>query len=264
MPLSCPVSRPDSRPDSWPEKGAAVRISITYIHHNCFVLDTPGRTYLFDYPGDAHLPDGAADLVRLAVAGRDLAVFISHGHDDHMNDHLDSVTATAACVCHVISDDVAELRPGAMPALGETLEVEPDARYSFGSMDVQTLMSNDLGVAYLVEDGGLRFYYGGDLAEWVWPATPLREAEFTRPFFRRAMERVRDFRPHVAFSNTDPRLANLAGGPTACRMAGAQVFVPMHTFGDTASLAGFEAVAREAGSRVFLYARCGDLETFTL
>lgn len=241
-----------------------MRISITYIHHNCFVLDTPDRTYLFDYPGEAHLPDGAADQVRRAVAGRDLVVFISHGHDDHMNDHLDLVTATAASVCHVISDDVAELRPGAMPARGDTLVVEPDARYGFGSMDVQTLMSNDLGVAYLVEDGGVRFYYGGDLAEWIWPATPLREAEFTRAFFSRAMERVRDFRPHVAFSNTDPRLTNLAGGPTACRMAGAQVFVPMHTFGDTAFLAGFEATAREAGSRVFVYARCGDRETFTL
>lgn len=237
-----------------------MHIAITYIHHNSFVLDAPGRTYLFDYPGDAHLPPGAADMVRRAVDGRDLVVFISHGHEDHLNENMDAVTAEAASVRTVLSDDVTELRPEAVPTRGEVLVVEPDERYSFDAMDVRTLASNDLGVAYLVEDRGLRFYYGGDLAEWIWPGAQAREAEFTRTFFRAAMERAREFRPHVAFSNTDPRLANRAGGETACRMAGARVFVPMHTFGDTAFLADFEA--RPGGSRIFRYERPGDRAEF--
>jgi L-ascorbate metabolism protein UlaG (beta-lactamase superfamily) len=245
-------------------KADTMRVTITYIHHNCFVMRGPGRTYLFDYPGDAHLPAGAAERVRRAVAGTDLAVFISHGHDDHMNHDLGSVTSAAAVVRYVLSDDVGELRPEAVPDNGEVLEVEPDLEYALDGMAVATLMSNDLGVAFLVEDRGFRFYYGGDLAAWIWESASPPEAEFTRAFFDRAMERARDFGPHVAFSNTDPRLANLAGGPEACRIIGAPVFVPMHTFGDTASLAGFHAATREAGTRVFHYARSGDSETFSV
>ncbi|MFH1914693.1 MAG: MBL fold metallo-hydrolase [Pseudomonadota bacterium] len=239
-----------------------MHITITYIHHNSFVLDAPGRAYLFDYPGEAHLPPGAADMVRRAVAGRDLVVFVSHGHADHLNEDLDAVTAGAASVRTVLSDDVTELQPEAVPTRGEVLVVEPDERYSFEGMDVHTLASNDLGVAYLVEDKGLRFYYGGDLAEWIWPGAQAREADFTRAFFQAAMERVRAFRPHLAFSNTDPRLPNGAGGETACRMAGARVFVPMHTFGDTAFLAGF--APGPGGSSVFRYERPGDRVEFEI
>ncbi|MUM76340.1 MBL fold metallo-hydrolase [Pseudodesulfovibrio sp. F-1] len=237
-----------------------MRIVITYICHNSFVLDAPGRSYLFDYPADTHLPPGAPDAVRRAVAGRDLTVFISHGHEDHLSGNLDAITAGAASVRTVLSDDVPELRPEAVPTRGKVFVVEADERYAFEGMEVHTLASNDMGVAFLVEEQGLRFYYGGDLAEWIWPGVSAREAEFTRSYFRAAMERVGEFRPHVVFSNADPRLANKSGGETACRMTGARVFVPMHTFGDTASLAGFES--DPGGPQVFSYERSGDRAEF--
>jgi glyoxylase-like metal-dependent hydrolase (beta-lactamase superfamily II) len=241
-----------------------MRVTITYIHHNCFVLRTPHRTFLFDYPGQAHLPDEADALVRRAVAGTRLAVFISHGHDDHMHHDLASVTTAAAEVVYVLSDDVTELRPEAVPGNGAVTIVEGEACYVVDDMDVQTLASNDLGVAYLVDDAGLRFFFGGDLAEWIWPGAPAREAAFTRDFFRRSMERARDFRPQVVFADTDPRLANLAGGPEACRIIGAPVFVPMHAFGDSAALAGFGDALGGCGSSLFLYGRSGDETEFTV
>lgn len=236
---------------------------ITYIHHSAFVLRTDKRAYLFDYPENEHLPEGAGDLVRRAVAGTDLAVFISHGHADHLNNDLASVTGTAAKVRYVLSDDVEELRPEAVPGNGQVLMVEPDEAYGFGGMVIETLTSNDLGVAFLVEDGCFRFYYGGDLAEWIWPGAAPAEADFTRKFFRAAMERARDFRPHVAFANADPRLDNLAGGETACRIIGAPVFVPMHTFGETAILDALARNVEGGSSRLFRYARMGDSEPFS-
>jgi hypothetical protein len=141
--------------------------------------------------------------------------------------------------------------------------VEPDEAYGFGGMVIETLTSNDLGVAFLVEDGCFRFYYGGDLAEWIWPGAAPAEADFTRKFFRAAMERARDFRPHVAFANADPRLDNLAGGETACRIIGAPVFVPMHTFGETAILDALARNVEGGSSRLFRYARMGDSEPFS-
>ena len=240
-----------------------MHFDITYIHHSAFVLRTDRRAYLFDYPENEHLPKGADELVRRTVAGTDLAVFISHGHADHLNNDLASVTGTAARVRYVLSDDVEELRPGAVPGNGQVLMVEPDETYGFGGMVVETLMSNDLGVAFLVEDGCFRFYYGGDLAEWIWPGASSTDAEFTRRFFQAAMERARDFKPQVAFANADPRLDNLGGGETACRIIGAPVFVPMHTFGDTSVPDALARRVEGLPSRVFLYGHMGDAESFS-
>ncbi|WP_272700872.1 MBL fold metallo-hydrolase [Desulfovibrio sp. Fe33] len=239
-----------------------MQCEIIYIHHNAFVMRTDRRTFLFDYPEDEHLPEGAGDLVRRIVSGADLAVFISHGHGDHCNGNLGSVTGAAARVRYVISDDVGELRPEALPGNGETLLIEPDEARVFDGMAVETLMSNDLGVAFLVEDGGFRFYYGGDLAEWIWPGASSREAAFTERFFREAMERARDFRPHVAFADVDPRLDNLAGGLKARRIINASVFVPMHAFGDVSAFSVLAGDAESGGSRLFSYSGMGDSMQF--
>ena len=241
-----------------------MKIEIVYIHHNCFVLKTPNRVFLFDYPGDSHLPSGAGDLVRDAVAGADLAVFISHGHDDHLNDDLASVTGAAKSVRYVLSDDIEDMRPEAVPQNGEVLHVEPDEVYAFDGMEIETRMSNDLGVAFLVTDGDFRCYFGGDLAKWIWESASPKESAFTENFFREALERVREFSPHVAFSNVDKRLPNLAGGDEACRVIQAPLFVPMHTFGNTEWLEDFQERVGQAQSQLFIYTQPGECKTFDL
>jgi L-ascorbate metabolism protein UlaG (beta-lactamase superfamily) len=241
-----------------------MQIDITYIYHNCFILRTPGRAFLFDYPNDSHLPEGAEALVREAVMDRDLAVFISHSHEDHLNDDIVCITESAASVRYILSDDVEDMRPQAIPEGKDVLIVEPDETYEFGGLSIETLMSNDLGVAFLVEDGDFRFYFGGDLAKWIWKTATAKENEFTSSFFRAAMERVREFQPHVAFSNVDKRLENLAGGVEAYRQTGAKVFVPMHAFGDTSWLPDFRQTVGEVFTRLFIYAEPGDRTDFVI
>jgi len=235
-----------------------MQIDITYIHHNCFILRTPERAYLFDYPNANHLPDGAEALVREGVRGHDLVVFISHSHDDHLNDDIVCMTEGAASVRYVLSDDVEDMRPEVIPQGAEVLVVEPDESYEWGGMKIETLMSNDLGVAFLVQDGDFRFYFGGDLAKWIWKSASAKEQTFIANFFKAAMEQVRDFEPHVAFSNVDRRLENLAGGVEAYRQTGAKVFVPMHTFGDTYWLPEFRETVGEVFTRLFIYIEPGD------
>ncbi|QJB56845.1 MBL fold metallo-hydrolase [Pseudodesulfovibrio sp. zrk46] len=233
-------------------------ISITYIHHSCFVLKTPARAYLFDYPNVSHLPDGAEALVREQVRDTDLFVLISHSHDDHLNDDMVTMAATASSVHYIYPDDVPDMRPGVIPEDADGIMVEPDETYEYNGLTVETLMSNDLGVAYLVDADGFRFYYGGDLAKWIWKTASAQEAAFTANFFKEAMDRVRDFKPHVVFSNVDKRLENLGGGVEAYRQTGAEVFVPMHTFGETDWLPDFRTMVGEETSQLFIYEGPGD------
>lgn len=240
-----------------------MNITVTYIHHNCFVLALPQRTLLFDYPEDSLLPEGAPELVRRLVRGTDLSVFISHSHDDHLNGDLTSVTKAASTVRYILSDDVEDMRPEAIPENGEVLIVEPDEQYDFHGMALDALMANDLGVAFLVEVDGLRIYFGGDLAKWIWDTASPAEASFTERYFRESLERVKNFAPHVAFSNVDSRLSNLAGGDEACLVIAPPLFIPMHTFGDTSVLAEFEARVGAVDSHVFRYSESGDAVDFS-
>ena len=235
---------------------------ITYIHHSSFLLELSEKTVLFDYPEDAHLPDGAAAVLRRGIAGKDLFVFVSHGHDDHFNKDLVRIAAPAASARFVVSDDVPELFPEAVPE--DALIVEPDETYRLADMTVETLMANDLGVAFIIDIGGVVVYFGADLAAWIWPAMEDSAVRFTEAFFQEAIDRVAARGVHIGFHNVDKRLANLGGGMAFLHRVQPAVFVPMHGFVDTAWYATLDYPCDSRRTRIFTYRNPGDAGVFAL
>lgn len=233
-----------------------MQAEITYVHHSCFVLEINKRFFLFDYPEDTHLPAGAADVVRQKVSRKDLFVFVSHGHDDHFHKELTSVVAPAATARFVVSDDVPDMFPESVPA--DALVVEPDEEYRFEGMTIETLMANDLGVAFIIETDGVVVYFGADLAEWIWPEMAPAAVRFTEKYFQEAVDRVKARGVDIAFHNVDRRLENLGGGLKFAARVQPPVFVPMHGFGETAWYADLDYGCDPAATRVFLYRRPGD------
>ncbi len=229
---------------------------VTYIHHNCFLLEFAGSSYLFDVPGPGHLPEDARRVLLEKVRGRDLLVFISHSHEDHFDPGLPRLLSGVASLGFVVSDDVEDMFPDSVPP--GSLVVEPDESYQWRGLNIETLMSNDLGVAFVIRDGGRTVYYGGDLADWSWDSLGEKARRMTGEFFRQAVQQVAGQDVQVAFSNVDDRLANLAGGPEFVRLVRPRVFVPMHTFGKAAPL---QQLLQELGpcpSEIFVYQRPGD------
>jgi len=237
-----------------------MKAAITYVHHSCFVLELGEKTFLFDYPEDAHLPEGAADAAARAVSGKDLTVFISHGHDDHFGKNLADVVSPAAQARFVVSDDVPDMFPDAVPE--DALVVEPDETYRFAGMGIETLMANDLGVAFVIETGGVGVYFGGDLAEWIWPDMEAAAVRFTENYFQAAIDKVKASGVHIVFQNVDRRMENLGGGLKLLRQVCPPVFVPMHSFGDTAGYAGLDFDCDPRRTRIFLYRKPGDTMAF--
>lgn len=244
------------------QKKGTVPASITYIHHSSFILELGGKTFLFDYPGDEHLPPGTEALVRGRIAGSDLFVFISHSHDDHFNPDLIRIVEPAASARFVVSDDVPDMFPDAVPE--DALVVEPDETYQVEGMTVETLMANDLGVAFLIGVGGIVVYFGADLAEWIWPEMEEAAVRFTETFFQEAVDRVKARHVHIAFHNMDKRLDNLGGGMRFLQKVRPAVFVPMHAFGDTAWYGGLDYPIDPSRTRIFDYRSPGDSIRFEL
>jgi L-ascorbate metabolism protein UlaG (beta-lactamase superfamily) len=238
-----------------------MRAEIVYIHHNCFILGLGRKTLLFDYPDPSHLPQNAALEVSRRIEGTDLTVFISHCHADHFDPDIMHVTDSAARCSYVVSDDVPDMFPGSVP--DDALVVEPDQTYEFMDMRILTLESNDLGVAYLIEDQAT-IYYGGDLADWAWDNLPRESLAASRSFFRDALARLKDRAIDVAFVNLDARLPNLAGGLEFALTVRPRIFAPMHAFGSIAYLGDHRAAIDAMGVTPFIYRHTGDIMTVEL
>ncbi|WP_320170025.1 hypothetical protein [Maridesulfovibrio sp.] len=238
-------------------------IKITYIFHNCFVLDVGSSSYVFDVPAEKYRPSKAAEALRNAVSGRDTTIFFTHSHIDHFAPDYAEICSDAASLRSVVSDDIEDMFPEMIT--GDTLIVEPDEKYEFQGMKIETMLSNDLGVAYLLRTPErLQVYNGGDLASWDWENSSFAERNFTRKFFRAAVSRVASKNPQVTFSNVDRRLENLAGGPQFVDAVRPQVFVPTHAFGRTQWLEGIHEKLGLDESQCFVYRRPGDSACFEI
>jgi L-ascorbate metabolism protein UlaG (beta-lactamase superfamily) len=232
-----------------------MRAEIVHIHHNCFILTLGRKTFLFDYPDPTHLSQSAALEVKRRIKNTDLTVFISHCHADHFDPDILHVVNAAARYNFVVSDDVPDMFPGSVP--DDSLVVEPDQTYEFEGMLIETLESNDLGVAYYIE-GEAVVYYGGDLADWSWENLSVAAQEATKAFFQNALDRLKDKPIDIAFVNLDARLPNLAGGLEFAMAVRPKVLAPMHTFGSLGYLANHRAAIEAMGIKPFIYGRTGD------
>jgi L-ascorbate metabolism protein UlaG (beta-lactamase superfamily) len=247
-----------------------MRASVTYIHHDCFVLRLGDRTLLFDWPDAEHRTPAAEAAARREVAGTDLWVFFSHSHPDHCSADVQELARAAARARYVLSFDVPDMVPeldleGAFVVEpDEASSASPEAFLDAEGVRLSCLEANDLGVAFLIECEGVKLYFSGDLALWDWPESDAAARRFTEEYFAASLARVAAFAPAVALVNADPRLASWSG---ACRVAQAvrpRLFVPMHAFGDTGRVAAFAADCRVPGVDVFAYAAPGDTRELTL
>nr|WP_291327771.1 MBL fold metallo-hydrolase [Desulfovibrio sp. UCD-KL4C] len=238
-----------------------IKFKITYIFHNCFVLDIGALSIVFDIPAQRFRMRRTLSALEDAIRGRDVIVFFSHSHLDHFAPDYMDVCDCAKSVMAVLADDIGEMYQNI--CFDNTIVVEPDEKYFFESLKIETLMSNDLGVAFMIETvEGLKIYNGGDLACWDWESSSYAEQKFANTFFENAVDRISEFGSHIAFSNVERRLESLAGGPLLVKKVQPHIFVPTHSLGRTEWLDGLHERLGIESRRYFNYRRPGDYSMF--
>lgn len=223
-----------------------MRVAISYIYHNAFVVRTPEKTLLFDYPDDDFLQAGEQDCTADAVSDTDLLICVSHSHKDHFTPSVQDFARFAARTHYVLSYDIVELYPEFDPQESGRTDVtviEPDEWSEIDGLRILGLESTDLGVGFLIQYGGKNIYYGGDVAEWDWEGSDQRARQFSRDHFGRTLETLCPYGIDLAFSNADERLRNWSGAVRFMREVHPRFFVPMHAFGRLEALQRFAAEA---------------------
>lgn len=129
--------------------------------------------------------------------------------------------------------------PDAAPENGAWRRL-PDSPALPPALSVRTLYSNDLGVAFLIRDGGMSLYFAGDLNNWWWDGDAADRALETS--YRHELKKIRGETFDAAFIPLDPRISGYwKGVEDFLQFASARYVFPMHFEDDPSIIRRMEA-----------------------
>lgn len=199
---------------------------VTYIEHSCFLVETAECYLLFDYYG------GEVQLPALDPA-KPLLLFNSHAHHDHFSKEIFALRDRYPSAIFVLSADIpvpATVQPFTCPMLPHEHRLLQLAG-GRGTVSVNTLRSNDEGVAFIIRLGDLCIYHAGDLNNWWWDGDV--EDQKLADIYHEELEHIRGRHFTAAFIPLDPRLQGWWKGiEDFMHYADADTIFPMHNFGE--------------------------------
>ena len=207
---------------------------ITHYYHSGFSVAGEHTILIFDYwRGERGELAPELQLTPEKLRAYDnVFVFISHEHIDH----LDPVVFTwneAGNVSWIVSSDMPVGTRGKRMAPGDNLRLSDE-------VTVTAFDSTDLGISFLVDFLGLRFFHAGDLNFWHWrEESTMQEIEEADEEFRKAVQPISREKIDVAFFPVDPRQGSMfeAGANYFILAVKPRILIPMHYFhrADTAT-----------------------------
>ena len=186
--------------------------TIDYLGHSGFIVETDAAILLFDYyRGDLSLLDRKPPE-------KPLYVFVSHAHADHFNPKIFALAKDNRSVKYILSFDLkgnAAVRKSA-----DVLFADADKAYEVDGLGtVQTLLSTDEGVAFLVTTADGTFFHAGDLNWWDWPGEDPEWLSEQKTVFQREIGILAGKHIDAAFVVLDDRLEeNYAEGMVSVGM----------------------------------------------
>ena len=190
-------------------------MKVTFIEHSGFMVEMKQNVLLFDYyQGEIPSFDESKTLF----------VFASHSHADHYNPVIWKLKEQYKNIYYILSDDIKDNEGAIVMKAHEKKEV--------AGIEVETLRSNDMGVAFLVKVEGKTIYHAGDLNWWHWNGEPEEDNEYYKKTFQDEMKYLKGMKINVAFMLLDPRQEDKYcwGMNYFLKHTETKVVFPMHCF----------------------------------
>lgn len=163
-------------------------MKITFIEHSGFSVELEQTVLLFDYY-KGQIPEFPKE--------KHIYVFVSHGHGDHYNREIFKLGGKYPKITYVLSDDIKTKK--------DVVKMGPHEQKDLGQIQIETLKSNDEGVAFLLQVEGKTIYHAGDLNWWHWNGEPDEDNLFYEKTFKEEIERIKGRKIDLAFMLLDPR-----------------------------------------------------------
>ncbi len=230
-------------------------LDITYYHHSGFSAALDDTLLIFDYWTGEHgeLPFPKRITPEKLGRYREIVVFISHEHPDHMDPAVFEWRKDFL-VTYIVSHDMPVGTRGKRMAPGDSLTVSENVK-------VRAFESTDLGVSFLVNLKGIKIFHAGDLNFWHWrEESTLKEIEEAEQDFNQAVEPLKGEAIDVAFFPVDPRQGRLfdAGANTFILSVKPRLMIPMHFWGRAEIAVEFARRARCRETEILAMTRYGE------
>ena len=215
-------------------------MTLTYIFHSGFVLETEQSILVFDYWLD---PSGVMDSVLRSE--KPMYVFSSHFHEDHFTNEIFDWKKQKPNITYILSKDIYKHRRASKEDADVWLA--KGGTWSDDNISVWAMGSTDSGVSWIVETEGHRIFHAGDLNNWyarflqdVKPGETIYSEEFDEEIEPIAHEKqylgeLKDIRKitdsfDVVMFPVDGRIGNgyTLGGRQFIERFKVGLFVPMH------------------------------------
>ncbi len=230
-------------------------LDITYYHHSGFSAALDETLLIFDYWTGEHgeLPFTKRITPEKLKDFKEIVVFVSHEHPDHMDPEVFEWRKDLP-VTYIVSYDMPVGTRGKRMAPGDSYTVSENVK-------VRAFESTDLGVSFLVDLKGIRLFHAGDLNFWHWrEESTLKEIEEADQDFQQAIEPLKNEPIDVAFFPVDPRQGRLfdAGANTFILSVKPRLMLPMHFWGRAEIAVEFARRARCRETEVLAMTRYGE------
>ena len=134
-------------------------MTLTYIFHSGFVLETEKAILIFDYWMDL-----AGVVPPFLKKDKLVYVFASHFHEDHFNRRVFEWKKLREGITYILSKDICKHRRASKEDVDVWLA--KGGTWSDGTLMVWATGSTDSGVSWIVEIEGKRIFHAGDLNNW--------------------------------------------------------------------------------------------------
>ena len=217
-------------------------MKVTYLNHSGILVELKNRYCIFDYyRGELPLLDRDKEVI----------VFCSHAHEDHYNPLIfELLDERRMCYQAVLANDISDEK---RLSKIKYRFVEPDKCYQFdGGIQVETLLSNDSGVAFIVSSDEGTIYHSGDLNDWYWEGEPEEDNLELRTIYHAEIGKIKGRHFDVAFVPLDPRLeAHYADGLLYfLENVDCDAIYPIHYWGDPSVIQRFITEYPQYQSRI--------------
>ena len=215
-------------------------MTLTYVFHSCFVLETEKSILIFDYWLDLN-----GFVPPFLKKNKPVYVFSSHFHEDHFNKKIFEWEQQRENITYILSKDI--LRHKRAEKEDADVWLAKGGTWSDGTISVWATGSTDSGVSWIVETEGKRIFHAGDLNNWyarflpeAKPGETIYSEEFDEDIDPIAHEKqylgeLKDIRKitdrfDVVMFPIDGRIGNgyTLGGRQFIERFNVGLFVPMH------------------------------------
>lgn len=219
-------------------------LTLTYICHSCFLLDTPDCAVVFDYWKDPTAEDSAHPrFLDTIPPDKPFYVVVSHHHKDHFVKEIFDWKRRFCNIHYILSADVARhvrhilradsLYNGVKLDAADYTVMRPGDTFSGPDITVRAFGSTDTGNSYVADIAGLTVFHAGDLNAWIWKdeSTQAEVVEAVHAYSRILKEIASEFPTlDIAMMPVDSRIGTdyFTGASMLVRSIDVRHFFPMH------------------------------------